>query len=170
MSLRAACLLGFAVLAFLPRSLARAEDETPATIQAGNTVSIEFTLTLDDGTVVESSSDRGRPFVYQHGSSDLPPALEGALAGMGVGQEKKITLAPEDAYGAVDSEAFRTVPLDALPEGAREPGAQLVTSDPEGNPRPVRVHEVRVEEAVIDLNHPLAGQTVHFEIRVLAVD
>jgi FKBP-type peptidyl-prolyl cis-trans isomerase 2 len=162
--------LGLAALASLPVPLAAAEDAEPAAIQDGSRVTIEFTLTLDDGTVVESTADRGGPVVYQQGASEIPPALEQALDGLHVGQEKKVTLAPEDAYGPVDPAAFRTVPLEALPEGARRVGAQLVTTDGEGNHRPVRVHQVDGDEAILDFNHPLAGQTIHFEIRVTGVE
>lgn len=137
-------------------------------IAEGSTVSIEYTLTLDDGSTVDSNVGE-EPLIYEQGSGEILPALEQALLGLQVDDVRRVTLSPEQGYGSIDPEAFDVIPLDAIPENVREVGTQLVAEDPEGGRRPVRIHEVRAAEIVIDLNHPLAGQTLHFQVRILAV-
>jgi FKBP-type peptidyl-prolyl cis-trans isomerase SlyD len=138
-------------------------------IQDGSKVTIEYTLKLGDGQVVDTSEGRP-PFVYQHGAGQILPALEDQLAGMSAGNEKEITLAPEEGYGPVNDELYQPVPVDQIPEDARQEGAQLVSRDQQGNERPLRVHEVREDEVVLDLNHPLAGKSLHFDVKVVSID
>jgi FKBP-type peptidyl-prolyl cis-trans isomerase 2 len=150
-------------------SLRWSEEGNHAVIQDGSKVTIEYKLKLDDGELVDTS-DGAEPFVYQHGEGQILPALEEQLTGMAAGDEKQVTLSAEQGYGPVNDELYQEVPADQIPEGAREKGAQLVSRDQEGNERPLRVHEVREEVIVLDLNHPLAGQTIHFEVKVAAID
>jgi FKBP-type peptidyl-prolyl cis-trans isomerase SlyD len=141
-----------------------AQEETVVT--TGNTVGFEFTLKLDDGTVVESNVD-GDAFTYVHGEGQILPALESALGGMAVDEEKSVDIATEDAYGPVDPNAFQEIPLENIPETARSVGAQLQA---EGFPGPIRIHEIREETAVLDFNHPLAGQALTFDVRILSIE
>ena len=76
--------------------------------------------------------------------------------------EKRVRISADQGYGAVDPEAFNQIDLDAIPAEARHVGAMLVAEDPEGNQRPVRVHEIRADGVVLDFNHPLAGQPLQF--------
>jgi FKBP-type peptidyl-prolyl cis-trans isomerase 2 len=145
------------------------QQERNAVIQEGSKVTLEYTLKLGDGQVVDTSEGR-EPFVYQHGAGQILPALEEELAGLSAGTEKELTLAPEQGYGPVNDELFQAVPADQIPEAARHEGAQLVSRDQQGNERPLRVHEVREEEIVLDLNHPLAGESLHFDVKVVSVD
>lgn len=137
-------------------------------IAEGSTVSIEFTPTLDDGSTVDSNVGED-PLIFEQGRGGILPALEEALLGLQVDDVRRVTLPPEQGFGSVDPEAFDVVPLDAVPASARQVGMQLVAEDQGGSRRPVRIHEVRAQEIVIDLNHPLAGQTLHFEVRILAI-
>jgi len=138
-------------------------------IENGSTVAINYTLTLDDGTKVDSSEGR-EPLTYQQGDGQILPALEQALEGLDEGAEKKVSLSPEEGYGVVDPEAFRKVEVNVVPEEARQAGATLVAQSPEGQQVPVRVHEVGDEAIILDWNHPLAGQNLHFEIEVVSID
>lgn len=138
-------------------------------IQDGRTISIEYTLKLDDGSTADTNVGE-EPLVYQQGSAQILPALEQSLSGLEVGDTKQVTLSPEEGYGPVDSGAYETVNSDLIPEDARHAGAQLVAQSPDGGRRLVRVHEVKGDEIVLDLNHPLAGQTLHFDIRVLSIE
>ncbi len=135
-------------------------------IEAGKTVAFEYTLRLDDGSVVQSNKD-AEPLTYVHGESQLLPALERELEGLDVNDRKEIKLAAADAYGEVRDEAFREVPTDQIPESARRVGAQLSAQGYDG---PIRVHEVRDETIVLDFNHPLAGQDLTFDIRVVSIE
>lgn len=138
-------------------------------IEEGSRVSIEYTLKLDDGTVADSNVG-GEAVTFEQGKSQILPSVERELLGLAAGDSKTISLTPEEGYGPVDPELFQTVPATAVPEDARREGAQLLAQSPSGEQRPVRVHEVKGEEIVIDLNHPLAGQSLHFDIRVLSVE
>lgn len=137
-------------------------------IKEGQKVSIEYTLRLDDGTTVDSNV-KGHPFTYVQGSGEILPTLEKQLEGLEVNDSKKVSLPPEKAYGEVKKDAFQTIPLARIPEDNREVGARLVAQDDQGNRQHLRVHEIKGGEAVLDLNHPLAGETLHFEVKILAV-
>lgn len=141
------------------------QEEEPV-VGAGKTIAFEYTLSLDDGSVVESNVG-GQAFEYVHGESQILPALEEALGGLQVDEEATVTLPPEQAYGEVNAEAFQEVPIDRVPDDAREVGAELRA---EGYGGPIRVHEVRPETVVLDFNHPLAGQELTFAVKVLSVD
>lgn len=138
-------------------------------IETGSTVSIEYTLTLDDGTVADSNVG-GDPLTYSHGKGQILPALEEKLEGMKTEDTQSVRLSAEEGYGKVNPELFREVPEASVPEDARVVGQVLYGEGPEGKPFQVRVHEVKDESVVLDLNHPLAGQALNFEVRIVSVD
>lgn len=135
-------------------------------ISSGSSVSFEFTLTLADGTVVESNVDQ-EPLTYVHGEGKLLPALEAALAGMTVDERKSIAVEAADAFGPVNPEAFREVPLESIPEDARTVGTPLSAEGFDGS---IRVHEVREETVVLDFNNPLAGEDLKFDVRIVSIE
>lgn len=135
-------------------------------IKSGKTVEFEYTLSLGDGSVVQSNSG-GDPFTYVHGEKQILPALEAELHGLDVDDEKEIELAAADAYGEVNPDAFQEVGLEQIPEGARQVGAELRAEGFEG---PIRVEEVRDETVLLNFNHPLAGQALTFNIKVLSIE
>ncbi len=139
------------------------------TVEKGKTVSIEYTLTLDSGTQVDSNVG-GAPLKFTHGDPGILPVLQDALVGLSVGESKSVTLAPEQGYGEVRQEAFHEVDAGQVPADAREVGTQLTAQDSQGNQHPIRVHEVRGDKIVLDFNHPLAGETLNFQVKVLAVE
>lgn len=148
---------------------APSQEGNKAVVHDGSKVTIEYTLKLGDGQVVDTSEGRA-PFVYQQGAGQILPALEAQLEGMSVGSEKELTLTPEEGYGPVNDKLYQPVPVDQIPEGARHVGAQLVSRDPQGHERPLRVHEVREDVIVLDLNHPLAGESLHFDVKVVSIE
>jgi len=139
------------------------------TIQKGSEVGIEYTLTLNDGTVADSNVG-GEPLVYTQGSGQLLPALEDALEGLTAGDTKQIELEAAEGYGEVNPQAYQNVPIDQIPEQSREVGAVLVASSPDGRQQQIRVHEVQDEAVVVDFNHPLAGKDLNFDIKVVSVE
>ncbi len=149
-----------------------AEDEPAqaksAVIEDGTTVHLEYILTLDDGTIVENNI-MGNPLVFEQGSGAVFAAMEKALAGMKRNDRKKITLSPEEAYGAVNPAQIKEIDTALIPEEARTAGFNIVSTDPQGNKTMVRVVELRGDRTLIDFNHPLAGQALHFDLRVLGV-
>jgi FKBP-type peptidyl-prolyl cis-trans isomerase SlyD len=160
--------LGMVLLAC---SVAGADEEVkPApAIEDGSRVSLEYTLTDDEGKVLDSN--RGRdPLTYVQGESQIVPGLEKALAGMHSGEQKQVTVAPGDGYGEVDPSAVAEVPKDMIPADALTVGTELVARNSRGTTRLVRVKEVKDATVVLDLNHPLAGKTLHFDVKVMAVE
>lgn len=149
------------------------EEDVPApekpllVIEEGSRVSIEYVLTTDDGTVVDDND--GDLLVYDQGDSPLLPVVEEALLGLVKGDAKRITLEPEDAFGVIQPELIKTVSATMVPEHGRVVGSQLQWKHPEGNAQLVRVIEVKGDELVIDFNHPLAGERLHFDVTVVAV-
>ena len=156
-------------MALIAASACWAEEEENVVIASGKLVSIEYTLKLDDGTTVDSNVGED-PLTYTQGSSEILPALEEALLGRAVGDTKEVKLSAEQGYGPVNSEAYQEVELSMVPEDARTAGTMLVASGPDGQQQPIRVHEVREETVILDFNHPLAGQALNFDIKVLAID
>lgn len=141
---------------------------TPA-IEPGSTVQIEYTLTDGAGAVLDTNTGK-TPLTYIQGEEQLITALEKQLAGMRPGEGKKVVLQPEDAYGLVDPAAQAEVSKEALPPGAPVVGAHLIARDATGKSRPVTVKQVRDKTVIIDFNHPLAGKTLVFDLKVLSVE
>lgn len=139
-------------------------QENTAMIEAGNQVSFDYTLSVA-GEVVESSKGR-EPLTYTQGGGQILPALEAELAGLKVGDEKTVSLTAAEGYGEINPEAFQEVPADRIPEDAREVGALLQSPD---YPGPIRVAEVRDDVVVLDLNHPMAGKDLKFDITIVEI-
>jgi FKBP-type peptidyl-prolyl cis-trans isomerase 2 len=137
-------------------------------IQNGQKVSLEYTVFLDDGTKIDSNVGED-PLTFVLGSHAVFPALEEALSSLDIGDQKKIHLAAEDAYGPIVQEAFREVDIEVVPAHFRHEGAVLGVQDPNGGVFPIRVHEVKEEKIVLDFNHPLAGKGLCFDVKVLSV-
>ena len=138
-------------------------------IKSGSRVSIEYTLTLDDGSVADTNVGED-PLVYEHGGGQILPALEAQLEGLGVDETREVTIQAAEGYGPVHSELFQTIKPELLPEEARQVGTLLVSEDQDGTKKRLRVHEVHADRIVLDFNHELAGQALSFNVRVLAIE
>lgn len=137
-------------------------------IENGSTVQILYTLKDDGGAVIDSNEGRG-PLTYVHGESQIIPGLEHALRGMHAGERAQVTVKPEDAYGNADPAAVIEVPKQLLPPKSLVPGTQLVAQKPDGGTRVLRIKEILEQSVVLDLNHPLAGKTLSFDVRIVDV-
>jgi FKBP-type peptidyl-prolyl cis-trans isomerase SlyD len=132
-------------------------------------VTIEYHLTDPQGQVIDSS--RGRePLSYVHGVGGIIPGLESALEGKDVGDEVSVDIAPEQAYGIKDPGLVQAVPRSAF-RGVDniQPGMQFQAQGPGGQARVVTVVSATPTEVTVDANHPLAGITLHFDVKVIAV-
>jgi len=147
-------------------SLSGNAQEEESVIGEGTSVGFEYTLSLSDGTVVESNVG-GDAFSYTQGGGQILPALEAALTGLAIEDTKQITLEPVDAYGEVSEEAFQEIPIAQIPEEARVVGTILGAEGYEG---PIRVTEIKEETVILDFNNPLAGKTLTFDIRIVSLD
>ena len=131
-------------------------------------VSLEFTLTDDDGEVIDSSE--GEPLAYLHGHEQLVPGLERALTGREQGDAFAVTVAPEEGYGVHEPDLILHVDRQELPrEMAPEVGMELTYEGPNDEPVSMWVIEVADDFVRLDGNHPLAGQILHFNLEVRAV-
>ena len=137
-------------------------------VETGSTVGIEYTLTLEDGTALYTNVG-GEALRVEQGSGEIIPGLDKALIGMEVGETRQVTVSPEEGYGRVNPDAFGEVPLSELPEDAREPGTTLMAQDEQGRVQQLRVHKVEGDQATLDFNHPLAGKTLIFDVKILEV-
>ncbi len=149
---------------------APAPAATPApAIEKGSTVQLEYTLSEDGGAVLDTNKGK-EPLTYTHGDEQIMPALEKQLAGMQTGEEKHVVLKPDEAYGPVNPAALTEVPKEMLPKDSLSVGSRLIARNSEGQMRPVTVKEVKESTVVLDLNHPLAGKTIVFDVKVLGVE
>ena len=138
-------------------------------IGKGSVVSLEYSLHLGDGKVVDASAP-GETMAFIQGEGQIVPGLERALEGLGVGDQRQVVVVPADGYGDHEARGVQEVPRTAFPEDTRpEPGMELMAQGPDGDPVPFVVREVGLETVVIDLNHPLAGKTLHFDVTVREV-
>jgi len=138
------------------------------TISEGNLVSMEYTLTLEDEKVLDTNVG-GEPLTFTQGQHQIIPGLETALTGMKAGESKHVTVQPKDGYGEVDARRIQEVPIEHIPTDARKVGMQLQGQGPQGRPVRSIVKEVKEEVVVLDFNHPLAGKTLFFDIKILDV-
>jgi FKBP-type peptidyl-prolyl cis-trans isomerase SlyD len=131
-------------------------------------VSIHYTLTGDDGEVLDSSA-AGEPLAYLHGHGNLIPGLERELTGKSAGDKLQVKIAPADAYGEYDQALVQRVPRRAL-KGVPNVrvGLRLQAQTPAG-PRAVTVTQVTGDMVTLDANHPLAGKHLNFAVEVAEV-
>lgn len=139
---------------------------TNLTVADGLVVSLDYTLRLDDGQVIDTTTE-GDPLQFLQGGQQIIPGLEQALYGMGVGDEKDVELAPTEGYGQRNPDAVELVPPDAFPADLElTEGMGLQLRDPSGREVVAYVAEIRPDAVVLDLNHPLAGEKLFFEVKI----
>lgn len=139
------------------------------TAKQGDTVVIDFTVKKDDGTLV-GSTEQGGPQTLVIGDKEIFPAIEEALTGMSEGDEKTIELAPENGFGPRRPELIIEIPRGNLPaEPAPQEGMGLQAQTPDGQPMNLVIVDVGDEVVRADGNHPLAGETVTFDVTLREV-
>lgn len=137
-------------------------------VSKGKVVSLEYTLKVDDKNVLETNVGR-EPMTYTHGAQEIVPGLEKAIEGLAVGDKKHVAVKPVDGYGEIDPKAFQEVKKSQVPEKAWKVGAELEAKSPDGQSMLLRVTEVKADTVVLDFNHPLAGKTLYFDVKVLDI-
>jgi len=135
----------------------------------GSVVSIDYRLHLGDGNVIDASHP-AQPLTYLHGEGQIVPGLEQALEGLDAGEARQVVVAPDDGYGPSDPSALHEVPRTAFPPALElQEGAEMMAQGEHGEPVPFVVRRVGLETVLVDLNHPLAGKTLHFDVMVREV-
>ncbi len=131
-------------------------------------VSFHYELTNDAGEVLDSSAG-GEPLTYLQGAHNIIPGLESQLVGRKVGDQLKVTVQPEDGYGPHQPQMVQDVPKEAFPDSdSIEPGMRFTAQSDQGDVSVV-VTEVTDTHVIVDGNHPLAGQVLHFAVEIADV-
>ena len=143
---------------------------TQLTVKDDLVVSLDYTLSLDDGREIDTSTSRG-PLLFLQGHGQIIRGLEQALYGMSVDDEKKVIVTPADGYGELDPDNTEFVPHSAFPSNLTlTEGMGLRMRDANsGEVFEAYVAEIRSEGVLLDLNHPLAGETLHFDVKIVAL-
>lgn len=131
-------------------------------------VSIHYTLTSDEGDILDSSEGQ-EPLTYLHGLGNIIPGLESALTGRGVGDKFTVSVAPAEGYGERDDAMVQSVPKNAF-QGVDEilPGMQFQAQSPEGM-QLVTVIGVEGDDVILDGNHPMAGLNLNFTVEITEI-
>ncbi|MEA3515396.1 MAG: peptidylprolyl isomerase [Nanoarchaeota archaeon] len=139
-------------------------------VKNGSKVKVHYTGSFEDGNVFDTSEGK-EPLEFEVGSGKLIKGFDTALIGMKKGEEKEITLKPEEAYGEKHDNLVQEVPKDAL-KGEFDPkeGMQLMLKAPDGHQMVATIVKVGDEKLTIDMNHPLAGKTLKFKLNVVGVE
>ena len=138
--------------------------------QSGDLVSVHYSGRLDDGTPFDSSEGR-EPLAFTLGAGQVVAGFDAAVDGMEVGESKTVRLEPEDAYGARRPDLVLSVPRQAVPGDVRpEPGQAVQLGLQGGGTVEARVVEVTDDALTLDANHPLAGEALTFDLRLVDVD
>jgi len=139
-------------------------------IKKGDKVKVDYTGTLEDGTVFDTSEGK-QPLEFEAGSGQLIKGFDDAVIGMEQGEEKEIKISPEEAYGDIKPELLKKIPKEQLPkEPEPKAGMTLLMKTPDGKQFPAKITEVGESEITIDLNHPLAGKTLNFKFKIVGIN
>ena len=135
----------------------------------GDTVKVHYTGKLENGTVFDTSKD-SQPLEFAVGSGKIIPGFEKAIIGMGVGDAKSITVPPEEAYGPSRKELIVDIKKTDLPEDITPAiGKQLQVQQKDGNPIEITITDMDEDTVTLDANHPLAGNTLLFEVELVEI-
>jgi FKBP-type peptidyl-prolyl cis-trans isomerase SlyD len=137
-------------------------------IEDGCTVIIDYSMTLDNDEIVDSTKDT-TPLTYTQGKGEILAGLEKEMLGMDKGETLEVTVLAAEGFGDSDPEALIEVSKKDLPPEALETGAELQAEGPQGQSIEGRVVEIKEKTAVVDFNHPLAGKTLHFSVTIVDV-
>jgi len=140
-----------------------------AAIADNMVVAFDYTLTLDDGEVIDTSEGR-EPLEVIQGQGQIIAGLEKALYGLEIGDNKQVTVAPAEGYGEFDSDLFETLPRTAFPADLDiQPGMGFRMRNETGAVVVAYVASVSDESVEVNLNHPLAGKTLHFDVTIASL-
>ena len=151
----------------------KSEEKKSDKVIKGSKVKVDYEGRLDSGEIFDSSKhgEHSHPLEFEVGSGLVIKGFDEAVLGMKIGEEKNITIKPEEAYGSYNPQLLRKISRAQIPL-KEEPkvGMTLILGTPDGQKFPVRIAEVTNEEITLDLNHPLAGKTLHFRIKLLEIN
>jgi len=137
-------------------------------IAANTVVTIDYTLTNDNGDILDRSQDG--QFCYLHGASNIIPGLEKALDGKTASDEVSVTVPPTEGYGERDDAMLQTISRNMFgPDQTIEPGMQFHAQSPQGDTMVITVTDIDGDDITVDGNHPLAGVNLNFDVKVVDI-
>jgi FKBP-type peptidyl-prolyl cis-trans isomerase 2 len=166
-------LLIFCIILLIVFSIATVQGEEQKgeknmTISDGKRVSLEYTISFENKEIVDTNKGK-EPLIYVQGADQIFPILEKNLEGLAVGQTKEITLTPEEAYGQRVEGAILEIDKEQLPPDSQQVGALVQGQNQSGQVFQGKIVEIKEDKAVVDLNHPLAGKTLIYEIKIIDI-
>jgi FKBP-type peptidyl-prolyl cis-trans isomerase SlyD len=136
----------------------------------GKVVTVHYKLSIAGGEQVVDTTADEEPMSYLHGAENIVPGLERQLEGRQVGETVQAVVTPDEGYGERDEDALQQIPRDAFPDDLElETGMQLTAEDEDGELMPLYVTEIHDDHVVVDTNHPLAGETLHYEVTIVGI-
>ena len=154
----------------LPGKVIPEKGDEKTIVKKGDRVKVQYTGTLQDGTIFDKSKE-GEPLEFTVGSGQIIPGFDKAVEGMKLNEEKKVTIKPEDSYGKRDETAIREFLKSSLPENFKpEKGMVIRLQDQTGRAIPGTITDITENSVTIDLNHPLAGKDLTFNIKVVGIE
>lgn len=140
-------------------------------IKEGHNVKVHYKGTLGDGTEFDNSKNRGVPLEFKVGSGQVIKGFDNAVMGLGLGEVKTFTLDPSQAYGDVNPAAIQETPKTMFPDDFDfKIGATVHGQTPTGQPLVAKILSESNDSVVLDHNHPLAGESLTFEIEIIEYD
>jgi FKBP-type peptidyl-prolyl cis-trans isomerase SlyD len=142
----------------------------PNVVQDGAVVSLSYTLKLANGEVVDFT-EADDPLEYLHGADNIIPGLEKEMTGLSVGDTKQVEVSAEEGYGEYDPEDVEVIERGKLPKNLPplQLGMVLAIGDEDGNFSEAFVREISASKITLDFNHPLAGQKLFFDVKVIDI-
>ncbi len=140
-------------------------------VKEGSEVSLIYIGRTDEGVVFDEVKDKNHPFKFKVGSKQVLPKFEEALKGLGVGDKKSIHLSSKEAYGDVKDSLFVEIPRNLIDTKIElEKGKRLVFRTPDGSIVYAVVKDFNDSTVKLDLNHPLAGKNLNFDVEIVGID
>lgn len=145
-------------------------------VKKGDKVKVDYEGKLESGEIFDSSShgDHSHPLEFEVGSGQVIKGFDDAVTGMELNEEKEIKITPEEGYGHPNKDMLKEMPikvLPPLPDGSKpKEGMTLLLSTPSGQKFPAKIAKITKTNVTLDLNHPLAGKTLIFKIKIVEIN
>lgn len=137
-------------------------------VKKGSKILVDYEGRFENGEVFDSSSKHGEPLEFVAGEGMVVKGFDSAVIGMNVGDEKEVKILPKDGYGEINIGAIRSFPRTGFPPTIKV-GMGIGVPLPGGGHMPARISKVTEKEVTIDLNHPLAGKTLIFKVKIVKI-
>jgi len=137
-------------------------------VTKGRRVQVEYEGKFENGEVFDASAKHGQPLEFVAGEGQVVKGFDSAVIGMKIGDEKEIKILPKDGYGEHNPSAVRSFPRTGFPKDIKA-GTTIGIPLPQGGHMPAKISKVTENEVSIDLNHPLAGKTLYFKVKVVKI-